>query len=100
MVQVVVPSYQLLTAGSMVSQTIRVLEVPSVQAFIFNPVPGTSMLFGSSVRTLAAGVPACAVNAVELHAMQWVMRGGERHVVADRARTSRLAAVLPRVARP
>ena len=33
-VQAVVPSYQQFIAGSIVSQTIRVFDVPSVQAFI------------------------------------------------------------------
>ena len=75
-VQVVVPSYQQFIAGSIVSHTIKVFEVPSVQAFMFNPVPGTIIPFGASA---SAGI---VVVAATFSTSPYCMQG---KCVAERA---------------
>ncbi len=58
-VQAVVPSYQLLTAGSTVSQMISVREAPSVTDLRLSPVPGTIVPLGKSTNRIGTGRNAC-----------------------------------------
>ena len=76
------PSYQQFIAGSIVSQSIKVFEVPSVQVFMFNPVPGTIIPFGASAPSGILVVAATFSSGPILHAGE--MRGRKGDVVGDR----------------